>query len=189
MATDQSLPRHRLIFVMAAITLVSLVGLKFAFDSYFTDMFEAEAKAKIAKPEELWKLREDETKRLTQSPLPIDQAMQQVGRGREASPIIAPQQSTDDAPMVGWARRPKKGGEGATGGAGAGAPGTTTTTAAGGPGTAGAGSNQGEPTVGDAGTAIPLGPDAGGKAGVDAGAVRRVPNPPLAPVRPDANTG
>src|SRR6185436_20054936 len=117
MATDQSPPRHRLIFVMAAITLVSLVGLKFAFDSYFTDMFETEAKARIPKPEELWKLRDDEAKRLSQSPVPIDQAMQQIGHGREASPLIAPQPSNDDAPMVGWARRPKKGGEGATNGA------------------------------------------------------------------------
>ena len=104
MATDQSPPRHKLILVLALGTVASLFVLKFVFDSYFIDMMETEAKAKIAKPEELWKVRDDENKRLTQSPVPIDQAMQQIGRGREASPLIAPQQSNDNAPLVGWAR-------------------------------------------------------------------------------------
>jgi hypothetical protein len=102
MATDQSQPRNRLIAILAFGTVASLFVLKFVFDSYFIDMYESEAHAKLAKPEELWKIRDDENKRLTQSPTPIDQAMQQVGRGREASPLVTPEQSTDNAPLVGW---------------------------------------------------------------------------------------
>ncbi|WP_394847569.1 hypothetical protein LZC95_08895 [Pendulispora brunnea] len=119
MATDNSPPRNRLILVMALGTVGTLFVLKFVFDSYFTFMFEGEAKAKIAAPAELAKLHEEETKKLTGSPIPIDKAMGELAsKGRESSALIAPQPSQDDGPLTGWsqglkAKEAAKGGEGA----------------------------------------------------------------------------
>ncbi|WP_394837081.1 hypothetical protein LVJ94_09250 [Pendulispora rubella] len=119
MATDNSPPRIRLIMVMAFGTVGTLFVLKFVFDSYFTFMFEGEAKAKIAAPAELAKLHEEETKKLTGSPIPIDKAMGELAsKGRESSTLIAPQPSQDDGPLTGWsqglrAKAAAKAGEGA----------------------------------------------------------------------------
>jgi|GEM_PF-1073066 len=105
MATDQSPTRNRLILTIAISTLVTLVGLKFVFDSYFIDMMESEARAKIATPDELQKLRADERQKLTGSALPIDRAMHDLAlKGREGAPLITPEPSSDDAPLVGWAQ-------------------------------------------------------------------------------------
>ena len=105
MATDDSQPRNQLILIIAAVTVVTLFALKFVFDSYFIGMMEGEAKAKQAQPEELWKLREDEKKKLEGSPVPIQKAMGDlVSKGREGSSLIAPQASDDDGPMVGWSQ-------------------------------------------------------------------------------------
>jgi len=103
MATDNSPPRIRLILIMAFGTVGTLFVLKFVFDSYFTDMWEGEAKAKMAPALELAKLHEEETKKLTGSPIPIDKAISELSsKGRESSALIAPQPSTDDGPLVGW---------------------------------------------------------------------------------------
>jgi hypothetical protein len=56
MATDQSPPRVGLIAVLAVVTVVSLVGLKFLLDSYFTYMAEEAAHEKLAAPEQLTKI-------------------------------------------------------------------------------------------------------------------------------------
>lgn len=103
MATDDSQPRNRLILILAVGTLATLFALKFVFDSYFIGMMEGEAKAKQAQPEELWKLRDEEKKKLEGSPVPIAKAMSDLAsKGREGSPLIAPQPSDDTGPMVGW---------------------------------------------------------------------------------------
>jgi hypothetical protein len=105
MATDNSQPRNQLILVLAVGTVLILFGLKFVFDSYFVGMMETEAKAKQAQPEELWKLRDDEKKKLEGSPVPIQKAMGDlVSKGRESSPLITPAPSDDQAPMVGWSQ-------------------------------------------------------------------------------------
>lgn len=104
MATDNSPPRNKIIFIGAVITVVVLVLLKFAFDSYFVMMMEGEAAAKMAHPEELQALHADEQKKLTQGAVPIEQAMGQVAKGRETNPLITPQPSPDDAPMIGWSK-------------------------------------------------------------------------------------
>ncbi len=105
MATDNSPTRNKLIFVLAAVTVVILGALKFAFDDYFAFMMEGEAKAKLATPTELEALHAEEAKKLASGPLPIDQAMKQLGtQGREASPLITPQPSNDDGPLVGWSK-------------------------------------------------------------------------------------
>jgi len=137
MATDNSPPRIRLILVMALGTVGTLFVLKFVFDSYFTFMFEGEAKAKLAHSVELGQLREEENKKLTGSPIPIDKAMSELSsKGRESSALIAPLPSQDDGPLVGWAQGVRALQAKATGGEAAGQEpskgdaSTTTTTAA-----------------------------------------------------------
>ena len=105
MATDQSPPRSNLILVLAVATVITLVSLKFIFDSYFTDMMESEARAKVATPDEVVTLHADEQKKLTTAPaVPIDQAMAELGqKGRLFSADIAPQQSDDRGALTGWA--------------------------------------------------------------------------------------
>ncbi len=103
MATDNSPPRIKLILVLAISTVVTLFVLKFIFDSYFTEMMEHEAKAKTVEPIEVRTIRAEEDKKLTGSPVPIDKAISDLAsKGREASPIIAPQPSDDTAAQVGW---------------------------------------------------------------------------------------
>ncbi|WP_394822695.1 hypothetical protein [Pendulispora albinea] len=114
MATDNSPPRTRLILVMAVATAVTLFVLKFILDSYFTTMWEGEANAKIPPALELAKLHEEENKKLTGSPIPIDKAISELAsKGRESSALIAPQPSSDDGPLVGSSLLAKKGGSAA----------------------------------------------------------------------------
>jgi hypothetical protein len=110
MATDQSPPRTRLIVTLTIVTVVSLGALKPIFDSYYTDMFESEAKAKLAAPDEVRNERAEEDKRLNGGPLSIDKAMGVLAHGREGSALIEPRQSNDVAPLVGWARNVQDGG-------------------------------------------------------------------------------
>ncbi len=106
MATDQSPPRTRLIAMLTIVTVASLGILKPIFDSYFTDMFESEAKAKIAPLDELRKQREEEQAKLGG----IDKAMGDIAHGREGSPLISPVQSNDTAALLGWSRLVPAGG-------------------------------------------------------------------------------
>lgn len=113
MATESSPPQIRTILTVAFSSVVILAALNYVFRSYFLMMTEEVEHAHLAKPEELIKLREGEQRNLTTSPVPIAQAMQQlVARGRTNYAAfqtdIAPQQSTDLAPMVGWVRAPNQ---------------------------------------------------------------------------------
>lgn len=105
MATDQSPPRNNLILSIAVVTVIILIGLKFVFDSYFSDMMEAVAAAKVPTPEEVVQLHAEEQKKLTTSPaVPIDQAMQMLAsKGRMGSADITPQPSNDLGAVAGWA--------------------------------------------------------------------------------------
>lgn len=165
MATDQSPPRTNLILVIAVSTVITLVSLKFIFDSYFTDMMESEARAKVATPEEVVTLHADEQKKLTTAPaVPIDQAMSELGqKGRLFSADIAPQQSDDRAALTGWAHLheglPSESGEAAAAPGGEKAPagdaGTTTTPPGPPPGFDGGAGNAVPNTTGDAGALKP----------------------------------
>lgn len=110
MATDQSPPRTRLIVTITVITVVCLGALKPIFDSYYTDMFESEMKAKLAPPDEVRKERAEEDQKLNGGPLSIEKAMGDLAHGREGSALIAPLQSNDVAPLVGWSRLVPDGG-------------------------------------------------------------------------------
>ena len=105
----KSEPKTGFIAKVGVIALVSLVGVKFALDSYFVQMNEAVAAEKMpANYEPLQKLREGEQKNLTSSPTPISVAMQQLAQGARPADI-APQPSDDLGPMTGWSKAPKKG--------------------------------------------------------------------------------
>jgi hypothetical protein len=110
MATDKSEPRIGLIFRIGVISCVVLATVRFALATYFDEVTQGEVHRKVvdAKPEALLSLRSDEQKRLTEGPLPIAQAMQElVAKGRaSASPEIAPAESKDVAPLQGWIRMP-----------------------------------------------------------------------------------
>jgi hypothetical protein len=105
MATDQSPPRLRLIITIAFVTVVTLVSLKFVFESYFTDIMEEAAASKFVGPDEVNALHATEAAKLTNGPaIPIDQAMAQLSaQGRLGSPMITPQPSDDLAALTGWA--------------------------------------------------------------------------------------
>ncbi len=108
MAFDKSGTRNRVILIVAFGTVIGLGALKFVFDSYFISMAEASAQEKLASPEALIRLREEEKKALDSAPIPIDQAMARVAAGREgAGAAIAPQPSDDLGAMKGWAQLPK----------------------------------------------------------------------------------
>jgi hypothetical protein len=105
MATDQSPPRLRIIVTIAIGTVVTLVALKFVFESYYTIVIEDVAASKLVKPDELTALRASEAAKLNNGPaIPIDQAMQQLAaQGRMGSTLITPQPSDDIGPLTGWA--------------------------------------------------------------------------------------
>ena len=120
MATDNSPPRTQLIGVIAAGTVLTLVALKFLFDSYFQDIMESEAKAedKVSQYEEVRTMRAQENAALsgpfhgplspqnkTRNSLPIAEAMRQfASTPRMALGAIHPQASMDEGPLTGWAK-------------------------------------------------------------------------------------
>jgi len=104
MATDQSPPRLQLIISIAVGTVVALVGLKFVFDSYFTNVWEGEEQGKLVAPDEVNAMRADQIAKLTNGPaVPIDQAMSMIAtKGRLSSTLITPQPSDDLGAVTGW---------------------------------------------------------------------------------------
>lgn len=105
MATDNTPPRNALILGIAAASVVTLGALKFVFDSYYHHVMEAEVAAKSLPPEELRAARVADQQKLATGPMPIDRAMQDIAKSREA--LIKPEQSTDDGPMQGWSKAPR----------------------------------------------------------------------------------
>lgn len=112
MATDNSPPSIGTVAILAVVTVVSLVGLKFGFDSYFAYMTDEAQKEKLAPTAELDKLRAEEQKNLGSSPVTITAAMADLaktGRSESAgSDLIAPKPSEDLGPLSGWTKNPRK---------------------------------------------------------------------------------
>jgi hypothetical protein len=104
-ATDATPPRHALILGIAIASALTLGTLKLIFDWYYKSVMEAEVAAKAAPPMELKAARLAEQQRLTSGPMPIDKAMQDLAKSREA--LITPEQSTDEGPLVGWSKSPR----------------------------------------------------------------------------------
>lgn len=112
MATDNSAPRNSVIVVVAFVTVLLLVGLKFALDSYFITMTEETAHSKLVSPEQLIQHREAEKKALTSGSMSIESAMAELTRrGREnlnANGVdLAPRQTDDTGALTGWAKMPR----------------------------------------------------------------------------------
>ena len=106
MAADDTPPKNRLIATIALVSLCTLVALKFILTSYFNEMVEMDKRSKITKPEELYAIRAEQQKNLASSPMPIDQAMKDLDKGRQTYKIT-PTQSEDTGPLIGWAKNPK----------------------------------------------------------------------------------
>src|SRR5437899_12805674 len=105
MATDNSPPKIRVILTIAFSSVVILGALNFVFQSYFQMMTDEAEHARLRPAQELIKLREGEQKNLSSGAMPIDKAIAELaakGRESQALPDIAPQQSNDLGPMVGW---------------------------------------------------------------------------------------
>jgi hypothetical protein len=112
MASDQSPTQNRTILTVAGVALVSLIGLKFVFDSYFIEMAEAAAKDKLPVAEQLIKHRSEESKALASGPMPIDQAMAELGRNGRTTAAnpgvdVSPRQSNDTGALIGWSKMPR----------------------------------------------------------------------------------
>lgn len=169
MAADNTPPRNGLILGIAAASFLTLGGLKFVFDGYYRYMMEEEIARKAAPPTELRAARLDEQQKLASGPMPIDKAIKEVAKEREG--LIQPQQSADDAPLVGWSKMPRE------------APPAVPA----GPASAGgdAGATDGGLATGDAGAPALAGADAGAQpnaATVDGGHALPAPhNPPTVP--------
>ena len=116
MASDNSPPRVRAIAGTAFIAFAILIGLKFVFDSYYLQMFEAEEYIKngSVQSKSLIDLHAAEKRNLTTSSIPIDRAMGMLARSREAASAglpdggIIPEQSTDTNSLLGWQKMPLK---------------------------------------------------------------------------------
>lgn len=106
---DDSPPRNNVILIAGIISLVTLVGLKFVFDSYL-EAQRGEARTAHLETsttsELLAEHREQVFSRLHAADMPIDQAMARLAEdGRRGFPQVLPLQSTDEGARLGWARR------------------------------------------------------------------------------------
>jgi hypothetical protein len=112
MASDNSPTRNGIIVAIALGTIVALVGVKFALDSYFVTMTEASAFEKLASPEQLLMHREAEKKALMAGPMNIEQSISELTRrgrdGLSAGGVdLSPKQSEDTGPLTGWSKMPR----------------------------------------------------------------------------------
>jgi hypothetical protein len=107
MATDNSEPRIGMIVGIGLLSIVTLLGLRMLFQSYFIMVTEEEQQAKIfGKPAvELQRLRDEERQRLTSGSVSIDQAVRAFSSGSRPAGL-SPMPSTDWAALQGWSQRP-----------------------------------------------------------------------------------
>ena len=112
MATDKSEPRTGLIIKVGILAISTLIGVRAALVPYFDHVAQAEDYTKYAsiKPDALMSLRDDEHRRMTSGPMPIERAMQQLEtKGRMGfSPDVMPTISRDVAPLQGWVKMPSE---------------------------------------------------------------------------------
>jgi hypothetical protein len=108
---DDTPPRNRVIFGYTVLTVVTLIALKFVFDSYLDVSRTATRREHIADSRAsraLAEYRRRERERLESGSMPVERAMRELGRrGRLAFPLIRPTESTDRAARVGWQQLPR----------------------------------------------------------------------------------
>src|SRR5580704_15045743 len=103
MATDKSEPRVGIIAQVGVIAIVTLLIVRGVLVEYYDQVQREEFERKVAPPDSLMSLRNDEAQRLKTGAMPIDQAMQTMAaKGRmAASPAVMPSESRDIAPLQG----------------------------------------------------------------------------------------
>lgn len=103
---DNTPPRIRLLVTLVVISVVTLVGLKFALDSYFIATTE-QAVRDAQKPvnTEVLQQHEQEAKAFAGAKVPLDQAVAQIAKGDRAG--VEPQPSDDTGSLSGWSKLPK----------------------------------------------------------------------------------
>ena len=106
---DDAPPQNGLIFFYTVLTVLSLIGLKFAMDSFLDSSRRAVQGAHIEDSvgsRHLEERREEAREALSSGTMPIDQAITQLAeRGRGAFPQVRPSASEDRGAREGWARR------------------------------------------------------------------------------------
>ena len=106
---DNAPPRTGIIAIYATIAALTLLGLKPIFDSYFEAMYSTETSEKVSTQPatELEGIRAREDVLLLEKGVPMDRVRAQLARGRQAAPaLIAPQPSSEVAPITGWSALP-----------------------------------------------------------------------------------
>ncbi len=169
MATDNTPPRLKLIITIAAITVITLVGIDFILKSYYGMMTDQAQREKNAPTRDKDEQRKAEQAALTGATIPIDQAMGQLSKGGRAAEIT-PQPSDDIGAMTGWSKLPKPAPVPQPHGAAAAEPTAGGDAGVSGDGGAAAGSDGGAAAGGDAGAAHRTGDAGAPRAGADAGA-------------------
>jgi len=105
MATDNTPPRLRLIATIASIVVITLIGLKFVFDSYYAFMTDEAHREKIAPTTALAEQVAAEQAAFAGAKVPLDQAAAQLKASR--GELIEPKPSDDLGAMTGWSKLPK----------------------------------------------------------------------------------
>lgn len=102
MAFDQTPTRNKLILIVTGITFVSLIALKFVFDSYYSIMIEEETISKIDQSTQGDQLKAIQAIEASKSAA-IAGAMANLAKGDRADfAAIAPKQSDDVQALEGW---------------------------------------------------------------------------------------
>ncbi|MFM2416060.1 MAG: hypothetical protein RL385_783 [Pseudomonadota bacterium] len=102
---DEGQPRNGTIAFYAALTVVTLIGVKFMLDSYFAKTMEGEYHDKVLSRgmEVVKATREAEQAQLDKAG--INAAMKAYSqRGRSASPSIAPESGAGKPEIQGWSK-------------------------------------------------------------------------------------
>ena len=109
---DDSPPSIRIIVGYSLLSVLILVGLKFGFDSYLDQSRIRVRGSHIAESHTVATLdeyREQQRSQLTGGAMPIDRAVQELGRrGRNAFPLVRPGDSYDLDPLRGWSQLPRE---------------------------------------------------------------------------------
>ncbi|AKF06456.1 hypothetical protein [Sandaracinus amylolyticus] len=109
---DDTPPRNRVIFTYTVLAVITLIGLKYVFDSYMDVSRRDRRRENIEESRttaELAEYRESQREALRGGAMPVDRAIDELGRrGRGAFPLIRPAASQDLDPLRGWQQLPRE---------------------------------------------------------------------------------
>ncbi|MCB9708382.1 MAG: hypothetical protein H6714_06330 [Myxococcales bacterium] len=111
MATDLTPPRSRLIVLYAVLSALILIALKFVLDGYFVRVSESQINQKVltSPARELNEVMRAQLQTMESGTMSVPRAMRVYLRdGRTGLPAIAPLQSGDTRPLLGWNHYPNK---------------------------------------------------------------------------------